>query len=161
MIQYSERAARALSRLKRPYNDIDIFVEDTKNKNMWLELLRAALPRHIKLNIINQLGGREKVLIACRLDQREDGRRKLYIVDGDFDFILGLRKPRLKHLYRLNSYCVENILISRSSLEHVGTACKPDWDAGKVRESFGFDGWNKAVRHSLVKLFSVYGIASG
>lgn len=40
-LRYSPRAARALARLKSPYNDIEIFVEDTVNANMWLELIRA------------------------------------------------------------------------------------------------------------------------
>jgi hypothetical protein len=51
-----------------------------------------------------------KVIEACRRDQEDDGRKKLYIVDGDFDYLTGKRLPRLKHLYRLKAYCVENLL---------------------------------------------------
>ena len=36
VISYSIRAASAMAYLKRPYNDVDIFVEDTGNHSMWL-----------------------------------------------------------------------------------------------------------------------------
>ncbi|RYZ85595.1 MAG: DUF4435 domain-containing protein, partial [Proteobacteria bacterium] len=125
MVRYSPRAAKALSYLKRPYNDIDIFVEDTCNHNMWLEMLRNILPPTVKITSVNQMGGRSAVVESCKLDQENDGRRKLYIIDGDFDLLLGRPKPRLKHLYRLRAYCFENLVISQESAVYVGVASRP------------------------------------
>lgn len=132
MISYNARAARALAFLKRAYNDVEIFVEDTTSLNMWTKLLRAMLPDHLRLTSINMLGGRENVIKACQLDQASDGRQKLYIIDGDLDYLCGRRKRPLKFLYRLRAYCVENLLISKHSLVEIAfdsDACSSRSDA--------------------------------
>jgi thiamine pyrophosphate-dependent acetolactate synthase large subunit-like protein len=64
VVSYSPRAARALSFLKRPFNDVDIFVEDTGNHNMWLALIRRILPNGLRLASVNLLGGRASVVEA-------------------------------------------------------------------------------------------------
>lgn len=77
---------------------------------MWLRLLRRLLPETINLESVNVIGSKSKVIEACKQDQKDDGRKKLYIVDGDFDYLTKKPMPRLKHLYRLQAYCVENLL---------------------------------------------------
>lgn len=62
------------------------------------------------------LNGRTNVISACKKDQRPSARRRLYIVDGDQDLIVGQPRRRLKHLYRLNVYCAENLLMSENAL---------------------------------------------
>jgi hypothetical protein len=111
MISYSARAAKALGYLKRRYNDVEIFVEDTSSHTMWLKLLRNLLPAKVRLESVNLMWGKRRVIEACKLDQTDDGRKKLYIIDGDFDFLLGKRKPRLKYLYRVGAYCIENVMV--------------------------------------------------
>lgn len=114
MPNYSPRAAKALALLKKHYNDVDIFVEDTGNHNMWLLIDRSLLPDGTKLESVNMLGGRDAVTKACELDQISNGRKKIYIIDGDFDFLLG-KKP-LKYFYRIKSNNIENLLINEDSL---------------------------------------------
>jgi hypothetical protein len=126
--KYSPRAAKALAFLKRHYNDVDIFVEDTGNHNMWLLFLRKMLPSSVHLESVNALGGRDRVIEACRLDQSDTGRRKLYIIDGDFDLLLGRKKPRLRFLHRLKAYCIENLLITEKAIVQIGMICKPTWN---------------------------------
>lgn len=111
MVRYSARAARALGFLKRHYNDVEVYVEDTSSSNMWMRFLERFIPEGVRLKSVNFLGGRENVVAACRLDQADDSRRKIYIIDGDFDFIRGKRKSQLKHLHRLPCYCIENMLV--------------------------------------------------
>ena len=125
MVSYTARAAKALGYLKSRYNDIEIFVEDTSNHNMWLRVIQNIVPSNVKINSVNMIGGRNSVLTACRLDQNEDGRKKLYIIDGDFDFLLARPKPRLKHLYRIRGYCLENLLLRPESVLEVGVDALP------------------------------------
>lgn len=159
MPRYSPRAAKALAFLKRPYNDVDIFVEDTGNPNMWLLLLRKMLPSDIRLESVNVLGGRENVVEACRLDQIDTGRRKLYIIDGDFDFLLGRSKPRLKFLHRLKAYCIENLLISEKAVVQIGLTCKPTWTESQCAMSFNFAVWYAEHVKRLLPLFIIYAAA--
>jgi hypothetical protein len=157
--KYSPRAAKALAFLKRPYNDVDIFVEDTGNHNMWLFLLRKILPPRVRLTSVIQLGGRDKVVEACRLDQKDTSRRKLYIIDGDFDFLLHRKKPRLRFLYRLRAYCIENLLITEKAVVQIGLRCKPNSDEAQCSAKFDFRAWHSELVQKLLPLFVTYAVA--
>ena len=156
VVKYSPRAAQALAFLKRPYNDIDIFVEDTGNHNMWLLLLREILPVKVRLFSVNLLGGRERVDEACRLDQADDGRKKLYIIDGDFDFLNNVRKSRLKHLYRLRAYCIENLIIHEHALVQAALPMQPNMTERQVQRSLDYSTWINDVSLKLSPLFVMY-----
>lgn len=158
MVSYSARSVRALAFLKSNYNDVEIFVEDCGNHNMWLTLIRKMLPSNTRLTSVNALGGRGAVLEACRLDQQADGRRKLYIIDGDFDYLNGIKKERLRYLYRVRAYCIENILISEPAVINIGMGLKPTLGAADCALKFGFDSWFLQVTTTLLPLFIVYAI---
>ena len=115
-VRYPPSAARALGLLTSHNNDIEIYVEDTSTPNLWVKLLRKYLPPNIRLNDVNVLGSRVTVIQACKLDQQLDGRKKLYIIDGDLELLIGKHRPRLRHLYRLRGYCVENYLMHEDAL---------------------------------------------
>jgi hypothetical protein len=158
VVSYSPRAAKALALLKRHYNDVDIFVEDTGNHNMWLIIARKLLPRSAKIQSVNMLGGRDVVLAACRLDQRDTKRRKLYIIDGDFDFIYGKPKPRLKYLYRLRAYCIENLLISEDAFVQMGLELNPMMDEAQIAGKFDIQGSLREIERELRRLFMTYAV---
>lgn len=159
MISYPARAAKALGYLKRRYNHIEIFVEDTSNHNMWIRLLQKLLPEDVQLSSVNMLGGRNQVINACRLDQSDDGRKKLYIIDGDFDFLLGQPKPRLKHLYRIRSYCVENLLVHRNSLVEIGVDSSPLLSQSDIDALLDYSSLIGAFEPKLRSLFIIYATA--
>lgn len=159
MVSYSPRAARALALLKRPYNDVDIFVEDTGNHNMWLLLVRQLLPAGTRIVSVNMLGGRDAVEEACKIDQSATGRRKLYITDGDFDWLLGKAKKRLKYLYRLRAYSVENILISEYSLIQIGLEYCPTKTEAQLAADLDFPGLVAEMEQNFRGLFITYAVA--
>ncbi|MGV1823767.1 DUF4435 domain-containing protein [Agrobacterium vitis] len=154
MVSYSPRSAKALSFLKRNYNDIEVFVEDNASPNMWKRMIDRMLPAGTRLKSVNLLGGRSGVVEACKLDQGDDGRRKLYIIDGDFDFAMGRNKPRLKFLHRISSYCVENLLLKNNSIADVAfTNCtNTNIDQLKDRIDSSLGGHEPMIR----ALFGVY-----
>ena len=131
MISYSAKAARALGYLKRRYNDIDVYVEDTSGYMMWLRLLKNVFPGSVRIRSVNLLGGRKQVVDVCRLDQDDDGRRKLYIVDADFDLLCNRRRINLKYLYRLKAYCIENILLHEDCICEVGLELSIVWESAR------------------------------
>jgi hypothetical protein len=159
LVRYNPRAAAALAFLKRTSNDIDVFVEDTGSPNMWLSILRRILPPKVRLKSVNQLGGRNSVLSACKLNQTQDGRRKLFIIDGDMDFILGKRKPNLKFLYRLRAYCIENLLVRKDAFTELGTIFCPKKTSSELEVEFDFDSILDHLDRSLRMLFCVFAVA--
>jgi hypothetical protein len=159
MIKYSPRSARAIGLLKAFYNDIEIFVEDNASPNMHLLICRRILGSEIRLESVNSLGGKDAVLEACRLDQAADTRTRLYLIDGDLDLILRRAKPRLKHLYRLRAYCVENLLLSQAAVEAVCLQSAPRIQPMQIRATLDFNAWQSSVAKELLPLFITYGIA--
>lgn len=105
------------------------------------------------------LGGRENVLKACRLDQKKDRRKRIYIIDGDFDFLRGIGKSKLRFLYRIRAYCMENLLISDDSLSEIaidGGATVSGHGAGGA---FNLQAALGGAESALRILFSIYATA--
>jgi hypothetical protein len=97
------------------------------------------LPNGLRLKSINQLGGRDRVTKACELDQDPtDSRKRLYIVDADFDFVLGTGRRRLRYFCRLNAYCIENLLIDEEAVLSAALTMQPSLDELTLRRLFRF-----------------------
>lgn len=156
-VVYPAGIAPALGHLNSFQNDIEIFVEDTTGINMWRNVLRAFLPAGTAFSAPIQLGGRDRVIDECKKDQEDDGRRKLYIIDGDIDILLGRKKPRLKHLYRIRSYCIENYLIQEKALIDLACILDPEVDEWTAAEKLDFEDWMLRISRELVGLFVCYG----
>lgn len=157
--KYPAKAAQAIGFLKGHSNDIDIFVEDKASPNMWVKLLRRYLPIDTKLKSVTPLGGRTRVLAACKEDQKPGGRRRLYIIDADFDITLGQKKPALKRLYRLRRYCVENYLLDETAFQDVITSLNPSisWDRAKITPSIA--EWTERNEGLLRDIFVSYAVS--
>src|SRR5579859_6472680 len=126
MIEYPKKALRALAFLFRPYNDVDVYVEDEKCRNLYETLLQRMLGDQARIERVIQLGGRDEVIKTCSQDQQAGGRCRLYIIDGDFEFVLGMSAPQLKYLYRLQVYCSENLVFSELAAIEVAYESLPD-----------------------------------
>jgi hypothetical protein len=159
VVKYSPNAARALAFLKRHYNDVDIFIEDMTCHNMALFVFRNILGPSIKLRSVNQLGGRTEIIKACALDQANDGRKKLYIIDGDLDLLTGAPKPRLKHLYRLRAYCFENLVISDKAVLELASESDSNTPPYILATKIDHPKWISTTTNALLSLFVLYAVA--
>ena len=157
-VNYPARAVRALGFLKRVNNDIEIYVEDTATPNLWLKLLRKYLPNQVKLNSVNVVGDKRRVIKACARDQERDGRRRLYIVDGDLELLLGKRRPNLRYLYRLRSYCVENYILDERAFISAVAVLVPTVNEADARTTLDFGGWFDRNSRALASLFVCYAV---
>lgn len=156
MVNYSPRAARALGYLKRHSNDIEIYVEDKSCANIWLHIIRRALGPDIKLKTVNMLGNRTNVVDACKLDQANDGRKRLYIIDGDYDDLIGKKDESLSYFYKIKAYCVENLLIHEKPVTEVcGTISSTD-TADEIFGRIKFKEWLDGIRRDFRTLFAMY-----
>jgi hypothetical protein len=159
VVKYSPRSARALGFLKRFYNDVDIYIEDVSGHNMALLVLRAILGNKVRLTSISQLGGKKEIIKACKLDQIDDGRKKLYIIDGDYDCLTGARKPGLRYLYRLRCYCIENLLISNEAVLAIAVETLTNVSPDKIEPILDHETWMHNTYSSLLPLFIIYAVA--
>lgn len=155
MLKYSPRSAKAIGFLKKSRNDFEIFVEDTSKISEWLAVIKTCTPDGVRINSVTALGGREDVLKACRLDQVDDGRKRLYIIDADFDFVLGIRKPNLRNLYRIRAYCLENTFLSKDLVRRLISDMAPTVDADTKAEQCD-DYLTKVWGPLLRRLFAFY-----
>lgn len=159
MIRYSRNAFRAVAFLKRHSNDIEIYVEDSTCHNTHLFLLRRILGGDVRLRSVNQVGSRRDVIDLCRTDQAADGRRRLYIIDGDFEFVVGRRRPQLRNLYRLRCYCVENLLLSEDAIVALCAEADSNRREEDIRNDWSFPQWIDASCRSLSSLFIIYAVS--
>src|SRR5687767_2319829 len=111
MITYHRRALKALAFLFRPYNDIDVYVEDKVIRNVYEVILTRLLANRARVTRIFSLGGRTEVIEAARRAATGGNRCELYLIDGDLDLLKGVSAPEITGLYRLNVYCAENLVL--------------------------------------------------
>ena len=101
MIEYSARAVRGLAYLFKQYNDVEVYVEDQTCKGMYEVLLGRILGEEAKISRVFQLKGKQNVIDACKADQIDTKRRRIYIIDGDFDSVVGNNiEPDLNYFYQ-------------------------------------------------------------
>lgn len=159
-VTYPEGIAPALGHLNRHGNDIEVFVEDTANRNVWRNVLRKFLPKGVAFSDPIALGGRKNVLEECRRDQIDDGRKKLYIIDADLDLLTGATIPPLRHLHRLQGYCIENYLVQEEALIQVAQVMDVNVSEAEARALLDFPGWKRANEDEFRTLFRCYAVAN-
>jgi len=112
--EYSLKSKLGVSYLQREWNDIEVFVEDKKCSNMWIKIINRILENIAEIQTVFQLGNKHEVIKMCEEDN-DFSYPKVYIIDGDFDFIFN-RSIKNKRLFQLNVYCIENLLFSEKAL---------------------------------------------
>lgn len=159
-VLYPEGIAPALGHLNNHGNDIEVFVEDTVNRNVWRNVLKKFLPKGVTFSDPIALGGRKKVLEECSRDQIDDGRKKLYIIDADLDLLTGAPMPPLLHLHRLQGYCIENYLVQEEALVQVAQVMDVNVSEADARALLDFPGWKRANEEEFTTLFRCYAVAN-
>lgn len=159
MIYYSAKSKDAYSFLYRPYNDIDIYIEDTLSRRMYEILINKILNGKAKVNRIFQIGGKPAVISKCREIQSDKSRRRLYLIDGDLDLLAGLKPPKLKYLYQLKVYCIENIIISVNSILEAATDIDTNSKLSIIKNKLKIELFLNETISRLIPLFKIYAIS--
>ncbi len=156
MIHYSKKAIAGLAYLFRPYNDIDVYIEDTTCRNMFEVLLNRMFDGQAKVIRIFQLGGRNEVIETCKNNQSGTDRPRLYIIDGDFDAILGKEPPRLRYLYRLSVYCSENLVFTEAATLEVAFESLTNTSREQIEAIIQFSHFLDGIIQKLTPLLAIY-----
>ncbi len=142
MLRYSEEGLAARPALFAPYNDIIVIVEDRGKENFYTELIRRVLPSSdIRLQVLG-VGGKE--LVFQRLAKYEENTipwREFYLVDGDFDELLGKELPNSVYIYRLRRYDIESYLVEDIAICTIAEEESPRKTSSEYSDSLNIPKW--------------------
>jgi hypothetical protein len=158
MLELSGESKRLVSTFLTYRNDIDIYTEDEiKDKEFYKVLFGRLLDNKILINDITPLGSKSNVLDRCKREP-DNGRKKIFIIDGDVTIIHGKDVPSLKNLFILDAYCIENFVLDKQSainFIYLNCATKPKEE---IENDLDFEVWLGSYTDKLVDLFIHFGL---
>ena len=116
MVNYSENALWARRRFFAAYNQITIIVEDEGKEIFYTQLFQRLVGPSVAIHQVLGVGG--KPIVNDRFQERNPKAvpPELFVVDGDFDEILGISHPTSPHFYRLPKYDIEGFLLEENAM---------------------------------------------
>jgi hypothetical protein len=114
----SQNGMAALDIFYTELNDVNFYVEDEEQENLYFEILRR-LFKSIKIARIFPLGGKSAVLQhATSAAKQSINCFRAYIVDRDLDHLLG-KQFEHSNVFYLDRFCVENHLLQHSAIVEI------------------------------------------
>jgi hypothetical protein len=131
MTQHSEgfpsRSADGLAALDifyAEFNEINFYVEDIDQENLYEVILRNLFPA-VRIDRIFPLGGKQAVLAhALSVESAGITAFRAYILDKDFDDLLGIQVSH-PNVFYLDRFCIENYMLEESAIVEVVTESHP------------------------------------
>lgn len=158
MIEYGDEPKRLVSTLLTYRNDIDIYTEDElKDKEFYKVLLSRLVEDKVKITDITPLGSKKNVIERC-MNEPDNGRKKLFIVDGDIVLIHGKGIPKIRHLFVLDAYCMENLLLNKESIIHFIYFNCASKSIKEIEKEVEFENWLNTYSNKFIDLFIHFAI---
>jgi hypothetical protein len=137
------------------FNEVNFYVEDVEQENLYEVILRKLFSR-LKIARIFPLGGKPAVLqhaTSCSNDAIKNFR--VYIIDRDFDYLLG---KQFKHpnVFYLDRFCVESHLLEISALVELVIENQPRRKRPEVEATLGLDVQIPSTYRCLRPLFVLF-----
>ncbi|MGE0367304.1 MAG: DUF4435 domain-containing protein [Phycisphaerales bacterium] len=158
MLHWPARAKAAIQALFQPLQDIDIFVEDENDEVFYCALLKRLAGSKIRIARVFGLGGRTAVVAAATTGP-VPGRRALYVIDGDLEWVRGEPAPAAPTLFRHEAYCIDNFLICEQAVALV-VAQDTVLSEDAAKANISLTEWIAEISDPLVELFAAYATAN-
>ena len=153
MLSYSDEGLAARPTFFAHYNDIIIIVEDEGKENFYTEVIKRLLGDNPKITKVLGIGGKRQVFKRFEERNASSNRwQEFYIVDGDFDDLLGRESPDSLWFYRLRRYDIESYLVEDAAVCTVAEEESPHFSATKYRELLSLKSWLEEVINLVVRL---------
>lgn len=146
----------AYAAIWRPYNDIDIFVEDSSLQGLYERMFQRMLKGAARVSAIIPLQNRDAVIAEAIRFKDDQSRRRFFLIDGDFEWAVG-RIRRVRNLYTLRCYSIENLAWNINSIHSAAKKVAPGMsnaDISRAITEIDLD----AITAALVPLFVAYSI---
>ena len=158
MITWPKRALNAIVKLFQPLQNIDIYVEDVYDEVFYKRLLMRVTQNKVRIERVFPQGGRDAVIKAAK-SYNKTKRPALFIIDGDFEWVIGQSPHRkIPLLYRLDAYCIENLLICEKAVAHILSEERVLSEEDAYLR-INFASWATNFKEPLVNLFSAFATA--
>ncbi|AOY46139.1 TPA: DUF4435 domain-containing protein [Vibrio cholerae] len=156
----NEKAKFSRSVLTIDFNDIDIYIEDTKKgyQKIYIQLLSRLFKGQYKISDVHSIGPRSLVIRKCNEKKGKLTRPSLFIVDGDLFLLKGEEKPLPKEVFRLPRYSIENIILDEDSIIDYLDDEVEDELYEDIKGKLKFKDWVNNNKTPLIELFIHYSI---
>lgn len=156
---YSESALLNRMLFYSEYNDINVFVEDEYKEYIYENIFQRMFLDELKINKIFTMGGKNGVEKAFgQYGNQYDNKPVIYLVDGDFDLIMGKEMINSPNYIYLDKYNIESYYIEEKAvLKYMSGKMKQTQK--KVAEQIEYAIWENMAYDSMTKLFLNYIVA--
>lgn len=151
----SQDGLSALDIFYDDFNDVHFFVEDEDQENLYEVVLGRMFPE-LTIARIFPLGGKQAVLDhSSQACSRDEAPRSVYLVDKDFDDILGtiVQRPMLFYLER---YCIENYFIEADAIVEIVVESQPKLKRIEIADSLDIANKLSELTESIRPLFQLF-----
>ncbi len=131
------------------FNDVDFYVEDQSQKSLYTCILGRLFPK-LTVDRIFPLGGKGPLLQHAAANKTS--RKSIYILDKDFDDLLGTKSP-LPRLVYLDRYCIENYVLEPDAIRRFIVSEKPSETIALVEHTFDVGAFLAKSVSNLRSLF--------
>lgn len=156
---YSEEALLNRTLFYSNYNDVNIFVEDEGKEYIYEDIFQRMFDSQIKIRKILPMKGKPGVEKAFKEYGSEyDGKPAFYLVDGDFDLVMGKQMIENPNYIYLEKYNIESYYIDEKAVFRF-MAGKMKQTQTSVSQIINFSSWENCVYSAMKELFINYMIA--
>lgn len=153
----SDAAMAARDVFFEQFNDVNFYVEDEDQENLYFELLHRQFPT-LRISKIFPLRGKKNV-IAHAQDPVNKNRaaKSVYILDKDFDDLLA-RVVAQNNIFYLEKYSIENYLLEEEAVVEVGVESRPVIQRDTMKAMLAYPRFHAGLVRGLkylAKLFFV------
>lgn len=151
----SANGMAALDIFYSEFNEVNFYVEDEEQENLYEEILRKLFTR-LTITRIFPLGGKEAVLKHATSSSNNTIKRfRAYIVDRDFDHLLGqlFRHP---NVFYLDRFCIESHLLEPRAIVELVIENHPKRKRADIAEMLSVDAKLPSFYGGLRPLFLLF-----
>lgn len=113
------------------FNEINFYVEDAEQENLYEVILRSHFPS-VRIDRIFPLGGKEAIRSHAEHPQNNViPAYRAYILDRDFDHLLQLQCDH-PNVFYLDRFCIENYLLEEAALIEIVVESHPKIQRSKI-----------------------------
>jgi hypothetical protein len=137
------------------FNTVHFYIEDEEEENLYVEILRRLFEK-IQITQIFPLRGKGNVLAHARDPvNATNAHRSIYILDKDFDDLLGHLYAK-ENVFYLERYCIENFLCEEGAVLQIALEAEPHRDKEELRKAINYAKYHESAVQSLDKLFRLF-----